>query len=288
MDSPEIVVTTTYNAGSRTLWIIIALTIALLIIFGIAIWVFFAFFNPPAMHEIIVNNNCSHNINVLFGAVTTNQSIEFFPVIKLSPKQTHLYKATPGTSIIVQGYKDNDMILINNVNPFTTAELTLAGQGFVGKHQVTNGNIIITDLHITANSTDKYGISLQGGYNIPISISVHHNSNNPSCPSAGSWNHLITATGPNSCPEELQSPGTGANYQVCLNPCTMIGGTAYCCTQSGACSTTGGCEQLWPELDYYTVFANACPTCLITNCDDPHFTCTSTRDLTSYSINFCP
>jgi hypothetical protein len=280
------------HGGSKTPSLVIGLTIALLIIFGIAILVFLLFFNPPAMHEIAVVNNCSQNINVLFGVVTPTQSIEFFPVKVLVPKQIHYYKATPGTSIIVQGYRDNDTVLTIGVNPFTTVELTLAGQGFEGKHQVTDGTNIITNVHITANASDQYGVSVQGGYNIPISlVSSAFNNRNPnnrfSC-LGPTWNHTIDATGSNECPLVLQSPGTGGQYQVCLSPCTAIGGQEFCCTAPNACGTTGGCQQLWDQQDYYTVFHNACPNCLITNCDNPNYTCGSQGGLTQYVITYCP
>lgn len=281
------------HGGSKTPWIIIGLAVALLIIFGIIVLVFFLVFNPPATHEIAVFNNCSENINVLFGVVTPNQTIEFFPTVKLSPRQTIYYAATPGTSIIMQGYRDGDVVLSNAINPFTTAELTLAGEGFGGKHEVRYGNNIITNVHITNDPVDRYGVSLQGGYNIPISVDAATSgtnlpSGNFTCTAGPTWNHTINATGSNKCPDELQSPGTGSNYQVCLNPCTTIGGTGYCCTEGNACSATGGCESLWPRQDYYTVFEMACPNCLITNCDTPQYTCNSTKGLTSYLITFCP
>lgn len=303
------------HGGSNTPWIILGLAIALLIIFGIMILVFFLVFNPPAMHEISVVNNCTENVNVLFGVVTHNQSIDFFPVVQLSPRQVIHYRATPGTSVIVQGYRDGDTFLVNAINPFTTAELTFAGEGFGGKHQVIYDNEVITNVHITANTTDKYGVSVQGGYNIPINISyispISHGicsgcnqgdirlqtvatdgsslpRTNFTCTVGPIWNHTINATGPNKCPDELQSPGTGSNYEVCLNPCTTIGGTAFCCTEGGSCSSTGGCESLWPTPEYYSVFERACPNCLITNCDNPQFICNSNRSLTSYIITFCP
>lgn len=281
------------HGGSKTPWIILGLAIALLIIFGIMILVFFLVFNTPAMHEIAVANNCTENINVLFGVVTPNQSISFFPVVQLPPRQIIHYKATPGTSIIVQGYRDGDTFLVNAINPFTTAELTLAGEGFGGKHKVHYGNEIITNVHITTDATDKYGVSVQGGYNIPINIAVTTEGSglppsNFTCTLGPTWNHTINATGPNKCPDELQSPGTGSNYEVCLNPCTTIGGTAFCCTEGGSCSATGGCESLWSTPEYYSVFEMACPNCLITNCDNPQFTCNSNKGLTSYVITFCP
>jgi succinate dehydrogenase hydrophobic anchor subunit len=280
------------HGGSSTPWIILGLAIALIIIFVIIIVIFFFFFNPPAMHDIVVTNGCSQPINILFGALTINKTVQFLPVLSLNSGQTHSYKATPGVSIIVQGYRNGDEVLSDKVNPFTTVELSLAGQGFNGKSQITDNTNIITNLDINPDPNDKYGVSVQGGYNIPITItSTAFNNRDPtnrfSC-RGPIWNHTIDATGPNSCPINLQSPGTAANYQVCLNPCTEFGGTAYCCTTPGICESTGGCEHSWPDLDYFTTFENACPTCLITNCDTSNFTCSSKNGLTQYEILFCP
>jgi len=103
------------------------------------------------------------------------------------------------------------------------------------------------------------------------------------------WNHSINATGPNACPETLQSPGTGSDYQVCLTPCSAIDGDEYCCRTTRGCDVSGGCQQLWPIFDYYTVFQSACPNCLITSCDAPNYTCiNSDTGLTQYEITFCP
>lgn len=281
------------NGTSPILWIVLGMTFLLLLIIAIVITIFFLFFNPPAMHEIIINNNCSEYINVLVGVITPNQTLIFFPIQKLNLNQIHYYYATPGTSIIVQGFKNSDTFNEDAVNPFTTVEITFAGEGFGGKHQVTDGDIIITDVHITSNAIDKYGVSVQGGYNIPISLTAKNfvrQSNNDRFYCAGpDWNHTINATGSHVCPTPLQSPGTGTDYQVCLTPCTSIGGEDYCCEESNACSVTGGCEQLWPIKEYYDVFQNACPNCLITNCDDPNYTCRSNSgSLTQYLIQLCP
>lgn len=282
------------HGGSMTPWAILGITIALIIIFIIITVVFLVFFNPPAMHEIVVTNNCNQNINVLFGSIpdTSSTGVSFFPVKILTPGKSHNYYATPGTTIIVQGYRDDDTFLTEEINPFTTVEMALAGEGFSGKHQVSDGNMIITNIQTNTFPIDIYEVSVQGGYNVPISIiSTGNNDKDPhdnfSC-LGPMWNNTIGSTGSNSCPLSLQSPGTGTNYQVCLNPCTAIGGENFCCTVQGACGTSGGCEQLWQPYEYYNIFSNACPNCTITNCDTANYTCKSKNGLTQYMIKFCP
>ncbi len=281
--------------------IMIGLSVCLVIIFILFIILYFAVFSVPSTHEILVDNKCSENIIVRFGALSTTGTNDFLPDHLLTPGQTLIYRATPGSILTIQGYHEGDLAPINSVNPLTTVNLTLAGQNFggmTGKSQITDGSTIISNLAISPNAMDIYGISLQGGYNIPISIeSTANNNKNPddefSC-SGPIWNHRINATGPNSCPIPLIYPGFILNpegppiYQSCSTPCTAIGGTAYCCTETNACSIPEGCETAWPIPEYYDVFFDACPDCLITSCDTPNYTCSSTNGLTSYTITFCP
>lgn len=279
--------TKSYN---RTPWIILGIVVVLLIMFAAAVIIFFILFNPPAMHEIEVINNSTENINILFGAISPNEDIIFLPTRSILPGQSHQYKATPGTGIIVQGYRDNDTILTDDLNPFTTVELLLAGEGFNGKHQVTDGAVIITDVIVNVNSSDKYGVSMQGGYNVPISISSIDNNNkadvndNFTC-GGPTWNHTIEATGPNHpCPFALQYKFD--DYQLCFNPCTLGLSNEFCCAIPGICDRTGGCEQSWNPYEFYTVFSSACPNCLVTNCDNLNYTCNSKDGLSKYIITF--
>jgi len=208
------------HGGSKTPGIMIGMVVILLILFGLALVVFFLAFNYPPSHEIIVQNNSAQPMNVLFG-IANKSNVEFLPVLVLAAGQNHTYRATPGTEVIVQGFRNGDIIVTSGLNPFTTVNLTLAAVGFNGKQQITDGTVIING---SANSTnyslDFYGVSVQGGYNTPISIyASNYFSQDPVNPFScrgPSWSHTITATGPNACPTELQSPSS--NYQVCLNP----------------------------------------------------------------------
>lgn len=265
--------------------------ILLLILFGVAIAVFFVAFNQPAMHNITVLNNCTQNINIIFGVISGvngTEDIGFLNERQLAPGQAYTYRASPGVSIIVQGYRPGDTVVPHGVNPFTTVELTLAGQGYAGSHQITDGETISLTNLTNTNVDDWYDVSIQGGYNLPVTIvSTGFNNRDPQDRSScvgPNWNHAISE---NVCPDELQAPGTGPDYQVCLAPCTAIGGSGFCCTNPTACTVTGGCQTLWPTPDYYTIFKNSCPNCLVTNCETSNFYCGSQGGLTQYLITFC-
>jgi len=278
---------------TKTSWIVFALAISLIVILIIATIVFFYLFNTPPMHEIIIENNCAQNINVIFGAQSSNFDIVFLPVISIEPNIRQIYKVTPGVSIYVQGFSNTAIRLPNKLNPFTTAQLILAGQGFNGSTQISDGINILNNLYFNDNSVDTYGVSVQGGYNYPISIVPTNGTRDPnnvlSCASP-SWNYSINSTGPNSCPIELQSPTPKSDYQVCMSPCTAFDTSSYCCDGAGACSGRNQCQTSWPDPpNYYKVFSEACPNCLITNCDKQNYSCSSTRNgLTQYLITFCP
>lgn len=266
--------------GSKTPWLLIGITIALLIVTLISMLVFFYFNNSPPTHQIVIVNNCNEDITAMLGVINSKDDIDFFSNIRLSPKQEHHYRATPGVSILVQGYKNGDTILLEGLNPFTTVELTLAGKGFTKERYVTDGNNRVVDVKSNDNEQDYSNISLQGGYNMPITIK---STNNPSC-NGPKWNHPIDG---NNCPEALRSNDDQGNFQVCLSPCTALDTADYCCTKPGVCDMSNGCQSTWQDINYYNVFSEACPKCLITNCGSNKITCTSQGKLNQYTIALC-
>src|SRR5579863_7417434 len=88
------------HGGSKTPGIMIGMVVILLILFGLALVVFFLAFNYPPSHEIIVQNNSAQPMNVLFG-IANKSNVEFLPVLVLAAGQNHTYRATPGTELIV-------------------------------------------------------------------------------------------------------------------------------------------------------------------------------------------
>jgi hypothetical protein len=274
------------------------ISIILIIIFIIAIVVYFAVFNQASMHNISVGNNCDRNVYVRFGVLQSSGMTTFLPDRLLKHGETWLYKSTPGAMIVIQGYHEGDLAPISSPNPLTTVKLVLSGQGFQGKGQITDGNVIIDNLELSTDSVDKYGVSMQDGYNIPISILSTGNNNkdssNPFSCIGPNWDYTIAATGPHACPTELVYPGNIISpegplvYQSCTSPCTSLGGTAYCCAEPNICVAEDGCQSQWPEQSYYNLFAGACAKCMITDCDQLNYSCSSVGGLTEYSITFCP
>src|SRR3972149_1259340 len=174
-----------------TLWIIFGISIALIIIFAIMIAVYFLVFNVPNMHEIMVKNTTTVPINVIFGATIPN-NISYLPVRQIAPGSFFTYHATPSVSILVQGYRNNDTL--SNPNLFTTVGLELSGSNYNGATQITDGSTTINGLSTNNLTSDIYGVSVQLGYNLPITIE------STTC-TGPIWNHPITSS---LCPNVLQ------------------------------------------------------------------------------------
>lgn len=299
MDDNQTALLAMTNTSSKTPMIITGIVLVLITVFVVAIVIYVYFFQSQEMHEIVVKNTNQQPVNIIFGAFSGDGNVKYLPSRKLSQNQSYTYKSTPGTSIIVQGYRDKVIFDDRGIAFATAAELVLAGEGFSKTEKITDGEVIIDGLASNENRSDQYGISMKYGYNISIDITSTANNNkntsNPFSCVGPIWNHEITATGTYSCPDILQFPGTGPEYQACLPPCQICGFTGvtgltgcdnYCCLQTGACSMTGGCQESWPNKSYYDVFASACPNCLITNCDKLNYTCGSKDGLTQYLITF--
>lgn len=281
------------HGGSSTMWIVGTIAVILVILFITATLIFIFFVgNTPPQHDITVHNNTNENITLLVAARTPAGLKGFDPVV-LSPQQSRLYKATPGVELVVAGLTPEQ----SDISATTTAILTLSGIDYDGKLELTDGETIITDnLNRNQQPFDEYGISVQSGYNYPLTIQPDQpvNNNNPFDCGSPQWVHTIDGTGPNECPTILQDI-IDNQYVGCQSACEVFGnegetGMAYCCTTDNACGITGGCENAWPNYDFYTVFFAACPNCLITNCDVLNYSCQSVSvdNLNSYRITFPP
>lgn len=285
------------HGGSKTPWIIAAVAVTLILLFGAALLIYFLVFNKPAMHEIIVVNNSGVPINVIFGGTLSSNdgTIKYLPTRQIASGQSFTYKSTPGVTIFVQGYRNGDIVASDSINPFTTVGLLLAGNKFTGNPEITDGSAIVNGLETNTSAIDEYGVSVQGGYNLPVTIRATNNFQtgniNTKFACVGpTWNRAIPGTGTVgiACPPILRYPGGTGGYQVCLAACgaTGVPDPVYCCGDTGACGISGGCEASWPNQNYYNVFAGACPNCLITNCDLPNYQCESADGLSQYTINF--
>lgn len=286
------------NGKSKTVIIIIVITILLLLVFMVALIVFFLIGNSTAKHQIIVFNNCSQPVYVLVGTEvidSDNLSFQSLEPKIVAPGAVVYYYATPSAYVVVQGYYGNT--LSENTPypyPLTKLKLWLAGQDFTGTPQITDNTTILNVPRSNNNSDDIYDVSLQDGFNIQIGITStannNRNNNDPFSCVGPTWNYIITGTGPNACPNALKYPGS-TGYRACISACLGTTGDdqiLYCCAESDSCGISGGCQNEWPNYDYYTIFSEACPNCMITNCDLPIFECGSKNGLTQYTITFCP
>jgi hypothetical protein len=285
------------NGGSRTPWIISAVAVTVILLFGAIILIYFLFFGAHPMHDIIVSNASGVDINVIFGAEISPYESKFLPIRLIPSGESFTYKSTPGVTIRVQGFRNGDSI---GSERFTTALLQLAGGKTTTTRLVTDGTNILKGLYSNEYVVDRYGVSLQLGYNLPVTIAPTKNfqliTNGDKFICYGpTWTRNIPGTGPTgiACPSNLQSPGGSTGYQVCLSACetTSVTNDIYCCKQENSCTTPGGCEATWPNQNYYNVFAGACPNCLITNCDTFNYSCSTDNPndgLIQYTITFLP
>jgi hypothetical protein len=274
------------NKSPKTLYII---SLVLLFIFIIITILYSVFFTPESFHTISIVNNCEYPINILFGGQKTADENElvYLPTYTLASQTTKNYNATPGAIIKVQGYKVGNISFIGS-NAFTTVNLKLANDDVNKNPKIKDGNNTIENLYAYTNienDYDYYSVSIQDGFNIPLTIYPTSNvdqANDNYC-SGPTWiNKLV-------CPNDLKGP-TGTNYQYCQTPCfaelTGLVGQDFCCSLLGACDIPDKCEESWSI--YYQAFASACPHCLITNCDRDNFYCKSTNNLSNYTLTFCP
>lgn len=255
--------------GLGTHFIIGIIATALLIVVTL---IFFVFWNNSNQRSITLKNNSSNIINLNISSLDIDNKIVELPIFMLFPNSSKILTASPGVTIIVSGYTDS------NKNPLTYAKLVLGNAGFASKGTIEFNGFIYYNLISTNEFIDKYGISLQNGYNLPITITpnnVDSDSNSVFSCSGPIWYQYINNNNPIfPCPEILQ------NAENCINPCIQLK-EDYC-----------KCEQDWEELDYYYTFAAACPNCLITTCDDLNYFC-SNQNINNhkpidYTITFMP
>lgn len=276
---------------SRTIiWVILGITIAILIVFVVLVVLFFAYFKPIQYHQIQVTNKSNKNFMVLVGATDNKGAERLLPVHELIPDASYRYYCTPGTSVFVEGYVNGDQVGSNNA--FTRAVLSFAGENYRFVPNISDGHTILGNLLNNEASNDSYNISFVKGFNYPLDIGpLDHTA-----PTNGNTGVCFTISTKNidytQCPDDLKGPGpfTGGTgtYQYCESGCFANPQNAViCCTQSGICSTAGGCWQDWPNHSYYNVFSNACPSCIImTTCDHTYYQCQSSGGLSNYQINF--
>jgi hypothetical protein len=113
---------------------------------------------------------------------------------------------------------------------------------------------------------DFYDISLEDGFNVPMSLT----------PGSGSCHTITCSADINAqCPSELKVDGG------CVSPCIKFNTPDYCCTPPKNTSTT------CPPTDYSRFFKGLCPDAISYRYDynNSGFVC---GPVAEYQVTFCP
>lgn len=281
------------HGGSNTPYMMIAIAILLIITFVAIVLAYVYLYPDIRAHQVTVVNNCTTTLQTVLiadggndnfiglnGSVAPGQSVNFF--------------VSPGWKGYVAGSTTEGVSSFNNnQSGFTQALLGFAGDsnGSVKMGLLNPPNLTVPLLAPTL-SGDEYAISLRQGYNLPIAITPGSNTSGPSCTPAT----MVSVIDSTECPTELQILDSNGNYIACNSACgaglgdSSSPSTDYCCADPGTCGAPGACSASWIPITYFTTFDQACPNCLISNCDVPLTGCASTSAtvLSDYTITFCP
>lgn len=250
-------------------WIIIGLVIALMVVFGLIVMMWFLVFNHPEMHEIVVRNDTGNVMNVVVGSTGTTDVL----TAQLATGGVKIFKATPGVYVEVS----------SGVTGGTMAKIWLNGQDYTGKTYITDGKKKLNVAYVVSyeqtghSYDDRYSVSMQKGYDMPIVVYPTAYYTEPRkgfvC-TAPEWRYSSGLVH-GSCPTGLSEDN------ICASACTKLGGLneIYCCPN---CEIP--CQLTW--LNYWVPFKQACPNCMITNCDKPLYSCSNNGGLTQYTVSF--
>jgi hypothetical protein len=274
--------------GAKTPWIMFGIMIAFLVVFVIVVAVFFYIGYTPIMYQIsIVNNKSSDTIICYLNNIVR---------ISLPPQTVKTIYATPACSIQVSGWLESnpppDDLFKSKKTPFTKVNLLLNERDFEGTPFLIIDNIKITThpsgLDRIDDLNDVYNVSIQDGYNLPITIRSSSPGITGVCNGFPSWTNVLNT----KCPDGLKYPNS-ENQIACMSPCFAYGYTGgtgdsntYCCTDPGSCSPIDTCKINWGEN--YILFLNECLQCNITNCKETFQTCGNTNPsiYNNYIITF--
>lgn len=307
------------NGGHKVVLVLVTLTLILIVVFSIGVLLFYMFGNSQQMHQIDVVNNCSSPIIFLIGDIApttsgTTGSIGNAIQQTINAHDTATFYASPGAKLVMRGYYecyaastlDHPPPCSSSPNfPFTDVMLHLGGFMPNTSPYITNANgnykISVPQSTQVDNDNDYYGVSMQIGYNIPVTIRPYapqSHINDPSICGSPTWTGTIDET---TCGQRDSYLDENGHYQGCQTPCTYYSNLGierlteeYCCQRPHSCSQTGGCDRTWASLS--NKFRDACPQCMITNCDALPFNCgTASGNTTSpngglsqYTVTYCP
>lgn len=154
---------------NKLTWVVFGLSIALILVFVIAVATYIIVNNTTqdVTHQINIINNCNRDINLVIQSGST-----ILPTKRIATKQKETIYVTPGTYLEVSGYYDGTLYDPNQQNTFTKVKLWLAKNNYTRPRQINIGGMITNlDTPETTNiEEDVYSVSLQDGFNIPIRI----------------------------------------------------------------------------------------------------------------------
>ena len=123
--------------SSRKTWTLIIITIVSILIFGIAITLYFIFFYIPATHSLTITNTTNENITVRVSSLTDSVAL---PEFKLSPGSNRVIYATPGADLSIEGATENNPVFL------TKAVFRLAGGNFSNNVSISDGTTTLNGL----------------------------------------------------------------------------------------------------------------------------------------------
>lgn len=225
--------------------------IATLLLFLFVI-LFFAFWNVPTVKILKIKNDTGITLNILLSSTLLSGETTKLQPIQLDGGQDLQVTLYPGSIVYVQAKKTSEDIAL------TTVILATGGHLSSGQISVTapgTSTQTVWGLITTGNDLDYYGVSMQSGYNVRMVLAPINKPTTEGLSCQGqNW------VGTLECPDVLKD-GIG-----CQNPCSL--GVGYC-------SNAQNCRNTYPNLDYYNVFADACPACMVTQCDPLNFSCSA-------------
>lgn len=236
-----------------------------LILFVLAIIIFTAYFKQQPTYKIFVENKTGFGINVqigmLYSTSQTNVLNDF-----LNNNSTMEIDVTPGVSLAITGLKQEQQVPSLTG---TSVIFNFPNEGYLGPYYLIHQGKKVNVSTNSFSTIQEFGVSLAAATNMKAEVKSN----------SGCSIKFSTGIPESACPSELRY---GSPYIGCLNPCWVDGNPEYCCMDG--CSTP--CEASWPS-GWYEVFKEACPDCMITNCDLANQTpCPNKGSFNTYTITF--
>jgi hypothetical protein len=254
-------------------WILATFLILIFIFLIFTIIVLAILLQDNVVHEIEVVNLCTVPLTTLL----INDSKNSLSTT-INSGQKVIYEVTPGFVGSLTAATDATTTCNFSTCPYTTAELSFAN--IFGKSdpymQLNGKRIVSSPSKIDTNIQDQYIVSLAYGYNIPMNIAV---------------NDIVTTGFSNTltnCPLPLQVTANGQQI-ACASACSAnLTGTPG--TTGDFCCATEDCFENWQPSSYYSLFADLCPSCQITQFPKRNETSplTASGTLSKMTITLCP